>query len=148
MISARSTPISNRGLHSQFLRIPYYNPLVLPEMTCSIDNARIRYTYRKKSYIMERAAFSDTLEFLMEQLSSDSIFLEFQFGFFHKEMNFRLGCYAHTFSFQLPDGGSFAILFGRYTYSTTDRGIAPEAVLDFNPNKTYSPLLLRVLGIV
>ena len=143
-----STPISNRGFNAQFLSIPYHNPLSLPNLTASIDNVRIKYTYSKTTYDFERFEAVDTLYALFSDLTSDSLYCEFPMDVRHREVNFRIGCYAHTLSYVLPDGNSFAVLIGRYTYETKEKGIAAEAVIDFNPNKTMGRGLKRILGIL
>ena len=143
-----STPISNRGFHSQNLRISYYNPLSLPDMTVSIDGVRMKYTYSKTDYDHERHEVIDTLTSLLYELTSESLYCEFPMDVRHKEVNFRIGCYAHTLVYELPDGNSFAVLIGRYTYETSEKGIAGEIVIDFNPNKTMGRGLKRILGIL
>ena len=143
-----STPISNRGFDSQILRISYYNPLSLPDMTASIDGVRIKYTYDKTTYNHERHEVVDILSALLNELTSESLYCEFPMDVRHKEVNFRIGCYAHTLVYELPDGNSFAVLIGRYTYETSEKGIAGEVVIDFNPNKTMGRGLKRILGIL
>ena len=143
-----STPISNRGFDAQFLSITYYNPLSLPDMTASIDGVRIKYTYDKTTYNHERHEVVDTLSALLNELTSESLYCEFPMDVRHKEVNFRIGCYAHTLVYELPDGNSFAVLIGRYTYETSEKGIAGEVVIDFNPNKTMGRGLKRILGIL
>ena len=143
-----STPISNRGFGSQNLRIPYFNPLSLPDLTASVDGVRIKYTYSKSIYNYESRSSSDTLTALLNELTSVALFAEFPMNVLHREVNFRIGCYAHTLSYELPDANSFAVLIGRYTYETSVKGIACEAVIDFNPNKTMGRGLKRILGIL
>lgn len=143
-----STPNSNRGFDAQNSSITYYNPLSLPDMTASIDGVRIKYTYRKSIYNHEQHEASDILITLLNQLTSESLYCEFPMDVRHKEINFRIGCYAHTLVYSLPDGTSFAVLIGRYTYETLEKGIASEAVIDFNPNKTMGRGLKRILGIL
>lgn len=143
-----STPNSNRGFHSQNLRIAYYSPLSLPDLTASVDGVRMKYTYSKTSYDHGKLETFDTLLHLLNELTSESLFCEFPMDVRHKEVNFRIGCYAHTLVYQLPDGNSFAVLIGRYTYETSVKGCAGEAVIDFNPNKTMGRGLKRILGIL
>ena len=141
-------PNSNRRFHSQILRISYHNPLSFPDMIVSIDNVRIRYTYRKKTYVHDLGKQVDILEYLFSELNSESLYMSFPIDVHHREMNFRIGCYQHTISYHLDDGNSFAILLGRYTVNVSEKGLAPEVVLDFNPNKTIGPLIKRILGIL
>lgn len=148
MAKNRSTPISNRGFDAQNLSITYFNPLSLPDMTASIDGVRIKYTYDKTTYNHERHEVVDTLSTLLNELTSESLYCEFPMDVRHKEVNFRIGCYAHTLVYELPDGNSFAVLIGRYTYETSEKGIAGEIVIDFNPNKTIGRGLKRILGIL
>ena len=148
MVADAQTPNSNRGFHSQNLRIAYYSPLSLPDLTASVDGVRMKYTYSKTSYDHGKLETFDTLLHLLKELTSESLFCEFPMDVRHKEMNFRIGCYAHTLVYQLPDGNSFAVLIGRYTYEASVKGCAGEAVIDFNPNKTMGRGLKRVLGIL
>lgn len=148
MQNQAQSPISNRAFDSQFLRIDYHNPLRLPDMTVSIDGVRIKYTYKRTAYDHEHSKAVDSLSHLLFALTSESLFCEFPMDVRHKEVNFRIGCYSHTLVYELPDSNSFAVLIGRYTYATSEKGIAAEAVIDFNPNKTMGRGLKRILGIL
>ena len=148
MPTSALTPISNRRFDSQNLRISYFNPLVLPDLTASVDSVRIKYTYRKSTYIHDLAKCVDTLTVLLHELTSDLLFCEFPMDVRHKEVNFRIGCYSHTLVYTLPDGSSFAVLVGRYTYEACEKGLACEIVIDFNPNKTMGRGLKRIFGIL
>ena len=67
------TPISNRGLDGSFSTIaPYDRPLVLPDVTVSIDNFRLKFVYSQTAYDFDTKKRYDTLEYLMQRLTSES----------------------------------------------------------------------------
>lgn len=149
MLNQALTPISNRGFDAQNLStVPYWNPLSLPDCTVSIDGCRIKCTYSRTSYDYERSEQIDTLTALLNDLTSTGLWMENLYDIRHREVNFRIGCYAHTVSYVLPDGNSFAVLVGRYSYDNSDKQVAYEAVIDFNPNKVKPRAWKRILGIL
>ena len=143
------TPISNRGLPAQFLCTPpYYNPLMLDGVTASIDNLRIKFNYSRSSYDFTENKRIDTMVDLLNELTSVPLYMEGQLDPKHKESNFRIGNYAHTITYELAAGSSFAVLVGRYDYKESTQQIAAEAVMDFNPNKVPAKAWKRIIGIL
>ena len=143
------TPNSNRGFDAQNLcTCPYYRPLRLSGLTASVDSVRMKYSYSRKSYDHERSESMDTMDQLLRDLTSIPLFMEHLFDIQHMQSNFRIGNYAHTIVYDLPDGNSFAVMIGRYSYDSGDKQMACEAVLDFNPNKVNSAAFKRIMGIL
>lgn len=149
MTETQRTPNSNRGFDAQFLGSPpYWKQLELPGVVASVDGVRLKYTYSKSSYDHCSNERIDTLNALLSELTSDSLFLQGLFDISHRESSFRIGNYAHTVAYSLPDGNSFAVLVGRYCADASVKQVAPEAVLDFNPNKVTPKAWMRIHGIL
>lgn len=149
MGATTQTPISNRGLPAQNLCIPpYYRPLMLDGVTASIDNLRIKFNYSRSCYDFTNNKRIDTMAALLDDLTSVPLFMEGQLDPKLKESNFRIGNYAHTITYKLADGSSFAVLVGRYDCKESNRQIAAEAVMDFNPNKIPAKAWKRIMGIL
>lgn len=149
MSAATQTPISNRGLPAQFLCTPpYYHPLCLDGVTASVDNVRMKFVYSKTAYDFVANERIDTIETLLNELTSVALFMEGDLDHQHTPSNFRLGNYAHTVTYKLADGSSFAVLIGRYDCKESNRQIAAEAVIDFNPNKVPARAWKRITGIL
>ena len=76
MRSDDQIPLSNRGLSGSFSTMPLYDrPLVLPTVTASIDDIRLKFLYSRTAYDFGERKRYDTLERLMQRLTSDSLFL-------------------------------------------------------------------------
>ena len=148
MSETTQTPISNRGLPAQFLCTPlYYHPLHLAGVTASIDNARVKFTYSKSMYDFNDNTRINTIDNLLCTLDSSALYMEGLFDIQHSASNFRIGNYAHTFTFKITEGQSFAVMVGRYDHSGVNQ-IAAEAVMDFNPNKIPTRAWHRISGIL
>lgn len=149
MSAPAKTPISNRGFDAQILgTVSYYNPLFLNGLTASVDSVRMKYTYSKSSYDFEKNERINVLDDLLCQLNSDRLFMEGLFDIHHMQSNYRIGNYAHTMTYDLSDGNSFAVMVGRYSYESSDKQIAAEAVIDFNPNKIDPRVWKQITGIL
>lgn len=149
MSATTQTPISNRGLPAQFLCTPpYYHPLHLAGVTASVDNVRMKFVYAKSAYDFTANERIDTIEALCEELTSIPLYMEGVLDPTHSSSNFRVGNYAHTITYKLADGKSFAVLIGRYDYKESKNQIAAEAVIDFNPNKVPARAWKRITGIL
>lgn len=145
----RQTPISNRGFDAQFLcTVPRYNPLILDGIVASIDSIRIKYTYSKTAYDYEACERYDILDRLLFALDSIGSWMT---GDFDTDMGrqtyFKIGNYMRTVTFKLANGNSFAVLVGRYCYDQKNQ-IAPEAVLDLNPNKIPAEIWHRIARVL
>ena len=149
MSATTQTPISNRGLPAQFLCTPlYYHPLHLAGVTASIDNVRMKFVYAKSAFDFTANKHIDTIETLLNELTSVALFMEGELDHQYTSSNFRVGNYAHTITYKLTEGRSFAVLVGRYDYKESNRQIAAEAVIDYNPNKVPAKAWQRITGIL
>lgn len=149
MKQADQTPNSNRGFSAQFLcMIPYYNPLALDGVIASIDSLRVKFTYSKTSYDFDKQERFDTLEDLLNELTSTQLFLEGLFDFRVSDSRFRIGNYMWTITYTLPDRNSFAVLVGRFSSNTSVKMVEPEIVMDFNPNKIDPAAWKRIFNIL
>lgn len=143
------TPISNRGFPAQFMCTPpYYNPLFLDGVTSSIDNVRMKFTYSTTTYDFNTSTRINTIDDLLQELNSVALFMEGYLDSQYSAGYFKIGNYAHTITYKLTGGRSFAVLIGRYDYKESNRQIAAEAVIDFNPNKIPAPDWMRITGIL
>ena len=149
MSATTQTPISNRGLPAQFLCAPlYHNPLHLTGVTASIDNVRMKYIYTRSAFDFVANKRIDTIEALLNDLTSVTLFMEGNLDQQYTQSNFKVGNYAHTIKYQLVDGRSFAVLIGRFDYKESNKQVAAEAVIDFNPNKVPAKAWQRITGIL
>ena len=151
------TPISNRGFNAQFLCIaPLSQPLVFDRVITSIDAVRLKWTYPR--YITNPETFerTDTLEYLLKELTSIPLWMTGKFDISTYESRFKIGNYAHTVNFTCPNDSSFAVLVGRYNTADKSTGFAFDPVLrvtydvvmDFNPNKVPSDAWTTITGIL
>lgn len=142
-------PYSNRDFDAQFLSIvPYNDPLILDGIAVSVDGVRLRYSYSKTFYDFEAHTRMDALDYISERLNSVSMWLTSDFDLRVTEYAFRIGYYMRTFTFTLLDGNSFAVLVGRYCTDASVKQIAPEVVMDFNPNKIPSKTWQRIAYVL
>ncbi len=149
MSETTQTPISNRGLPAQFLCTPpYYRPLMLDGVTASVDNVRMKFVYSRSAYDFVLNERIEAIEALCGELTSVSLYMEGVLDPTYSSSNFRVGNYAHTITYKLADGKSFAVLIGRYDYKESKNQIAAEAVIDFNPNKVPAEAWMRITGIL
>lgn len=150
MTQAPQTPISNRGFDAQFLcMIPYHDALILDGIIASVDSVRIKYTYSKTAYDFESKQRCDVLDKLLFALDSVQLWLAGEVDIDPgRESFFKIGNYQRTVTCKLPDGNSFAILVGRYCCDSSVKQIAPEIVMDFNPNKIPPKVWHRIADIL
>ena len=143
------TPISNRGFDAQNLGgVAYCNQLSLPGLVTSVDNVRIKFVYRQSCYDRQQSSRMDTLDLLLAELTSVQLFLSGQIDIHVSSSNFRIGNYRYTVQYDLPGNRSFVVLLGRYCTDASVKQCAPEAILDFNPNKVDGKAWKRILGIL
>ena len=152
MKKSTQTPISNRGFDAQFLcMVPRNNALILDGIVASIDSVRVKFTYRKKTLvgISGTPKPMDTLVLLLESLTANSLWMLGDFDIdAGRETSFKIGNYMRTITFKLNDGNSFAVLVGRYCFDSSVKQIAPEVIMDFNPNKIPEKIWKRIASIL
>lgn len=117
--------------------IPYGEYLDTSQCRVSIDNVRIKFSYKYKKYDFEKhqaVASIDLYSRMMDQLFFDGCDVVWHSCDFFKIGNYVRTC---TISGIDPFSGewSCAVMIGRYTFDSSCKQIAPEIVFDFNPNK-------------
>ena len=150
MKNSTQTPISNRGFDAQFLcMIPRYNSLILDGIVASIDSIRIKFSYRTKTFDHRSNESIDTLTLLLRSLTSESLWMIGDFDIdAGRDTNFKIGNYKRTVTYKLSDGNSFAVLVGRYCFDSSVKQVAPEVIIDFNPNKIPERIWKRITSIL
>lgn len=151
------TPNSNRGFNAQFLSIaPLAQPLIFDRVVTSIDAVRIKYTYPKTIVNPETYERYDTINYLLNQLTSVSRWMAGKYDSRMLESGFRMGNYRYTVHYTLPDESSFAVLVGRFNTAEKSEGqaydsarrITYDVVMDFNPNKIPADVWQEIAAIL
>ena len=157
MKQSAQTPYSNRGFDAEILgTLPLNDPLVLDGIIASFDKIRIKYTYKKTSFLNveeKPGVFArkrcDTIDHLSRILRSPSLWMNGQFEIDPvRESRFKLGNYTHTITYRLPSDDTFSVLIGRYCCDVTAKGVAPEIILELNPNKIPTEIWQQVSTIL
>lgn len=128
-------PNSNRPLNRQFLTscfdgIPYANFFDDESGRYSIDSVRIKFTYDTEFYdydSREKKSSLDCMCFYIDQFRNNM-------DVTWREQSFSIGKYMCTATCAFPNGATASFLVGRYSFKDK-RGVSPEIVCDFNPNK-------------
>lgn len=123
-----------------FSGIPYNRFLDTPLGRWSIDSLRVKFTYPYKTYNFESHEAEETINKLLSLI--DSVYFFSHSGLdvqLLRKSYFSIGSYAYTVkvSGQSSDGSfySFAVLLGRYCFDNSVKNVAPDVILDVNPNK-------------
>lgn len=122
--------------------------------TVSVDNIRIKFTYKYQHYSFDRRVavpsvvnICHLLESLSYQCQDESAYdTEWSYHDF-----FKIGAYSRVcrvFGGKLLEPWSCAVLIGRYCFDSQVKLVAPEAVFDFNPNKVPPEVVSRLLGLL
>lgn len=157
MKNTTETPISNRGFNAQFLCIaPLAQPLVTDRVVTSIDAVRIKYTYPRTIVNPSTYERFDTINYLLEQLTSLGRWMDGKYDTRMLESGFHMGNYRYTVHYTLPDDNSFAVLLGRFNTAEKSEGqafdparrITYDVIVDFNPNKIPTDIWQEIAGIL
>lgn len=140
-----SRPNSNRPVNRQFLSnafdgIPYAEYFDDASGRYSIDSVRLKFIFASDYYDFESHEKLSSIDHLCFYIDKRRDNVEVQW----KEQPFRIGKYAHTATCSFRNGSSASFLIGRYCFNEK-RGIAPEIVVDFNPNKVPFDELKSIL---
>lgn len=143
-----------------FSGIPYSRYLDTPTCRVSLDNIRIKFTYSNTCMDFPDCHSPEwhKPEKRVRVLSVDRVCRSFDLLYFQFDPNydvtwahcefFKLGKYAHTATVK-GKGWSCAVLIGRYDCNPSYKNqIAPEAVLDINPNKVPAEWVNRLVAIL
>ncbi|MDY3282797.1 hypothetical protein [Dysosmobacter sp.] len=111
--------------------IPYGAFYDDPYCRVSVDNVRMKFTYKYKGFDHDKREPVLAVDRCCSHLER-LFYRGYEVAFSSAE--FRIGKYEHTCTIKGLDW-SCAVMVGRYTYDSSCRQTAPEAVFDFNPNK-------------
>ena len=130
--------------------ISYGEYLDTPQCRVSIDNVRMKFSYKYRNYDFGTHEAVCTIDLLSERL--DNMYFD------NCEVNwqqcdfFKIGNYARTCKLSgidpLHGDWSCAVMFGRYTFDNSCKLVAPEIVFDFNPNKVPHDRYTQVINIL
>lgn len=128
--------------------IPYGNYLDTPQCRVSVDNVRMKFSYKYKNYDFEKRQAVSSID--LYSILIDRFFFEGCDVKWSRCDYFKIGNYARTctLSGMDPFSGewSCAVMFGRYVFDSSCKQIAPEIVFDFNPNKVPDCWVSAILG--
>lgn len=117
--------------------IPYGEYLDTPQCRVSIDNVRMKFSYKYKNYDFEKHQAVTSIDLYSQKI--DQLFLADCDTVWHSCDFFKIGNYVRTCTISGIDpftgDWSCAVMIGRYTFDSTCKQVAPEIVFDFNPNK-------------
>ena len=129
--------------------IPYCEFLDTSIGRCSIDNVRIKFTYKFATYDWDRREAVPSIDHISNYLDVMDI-LDLSAGidvsWSYKDF-FKIGAYARTACIAGSDW-SCAVMIGRYCFDSACKRVAPEAVLDYNPNKVPAAVAARIVSLL
>lgn len=113
----------------------------------SIDNVRMKFSYKYKKYDFEKHQAVNTIDLYSKMM--DRLFFDGCDVVWHHCDFFKIGNYVRTCAISGIDSftGSWscAVMIGRYTYDNTCKLVAPEIVFDFNPNKVPEDMICEII---
>lgn len=133
-----------------YTEISYGEYLDTPQCRVSIDNVRMKFSYKYKNYDFEKHEAVTTIDLCSQRL--DRLFFH---GFeivWHRCDFFKIGNYVRTCTISGIDpftgNWSCAVMIGRYTFDNSCKLVAPEIVFDFNPNKVPQDQYTEIFNIL
>lgn len=130
--------------------ISYGDFLDTPYCRVSLDNARMKFSYKYKNYDFEKYQAVESIDLysrLLDQLFFDDCDIKWHYCDF-----FKIGNYARTCTISGIDPfcgeWSCAVMIGRYTFDSSCKQVAPEIILDFNPNKVPAYMSTRIIQLL
>ena len=128
-----------------FCGIPY--GLYLDTDTCrvSIDNIRLKFEYKYNNYDFDHRHTVTSVDLISQQL--DNQFFTGLEVVWNRIDFFRIGNYCRTCTIKTLDW-SVSVMLGRYCFDNSCKQIAPEAVMDFNPNKVPLDVIQRIVSLL
>lgn len=120
-----------------FAGIPYGDFFDTPQCRVSIDNVRMKFTYKNTNYDFEKRETLTSVDLYSERIDRlfyDRCDIKWSYCDFFKIGNYMRTCNISGID---PFSGAWscAVMIGRYTFDSSCKQIAPEIVFDFNPNK-------------
>ena len=127
--------------------ISYGEYLDTPQCRVSLDNVRMKFTYKYKRYDFEKHEAVNSID--LYSIMLDRLFFEGCDIKWHQCDFFKIGNYVRTCAISGIDpfsgAWSCAVMIGRYTFDSTCKQIAPEIVFDFNPNKVPDDVSAEII---
>ena len=130
--------------------ISYGEYLDTPQCRVSVDNVRLKFSYKYKNYDFGKHEVVQTIDLLSKKLDNmyfDNCDVIWQQCDFFKIGNYNRTC---TISGIDPFSGewSCAVMIGRYTFDSSCKQVAPEIIFDFNPNKVPAYMSTRITQLL
>ena len=130
--------------------ISYGDFLDTPQCRVSIDNVRLKFSYKYRNFDFEKRQGVNTIDLLSQRL--DMLFFDGCDVLWHYCDFFKIGNYVRTCTISGIDPSrgnwSCAVMIGRYTFDSSCKQIAPEIVFDFNPNKVPQDHSLQIIKLL
>ena len=127
-----------------FSGIPYGRYFDAGLFRVSIDNIRLKLVYKYQNYDYKKGASVLSVDHLCQLLDSNRYFMSGVDVEWSSKDVFKIGGYCRTCTIKGNDW-SFAVMVGRYCFDADCRQVAPEAVVDYNPNKVPCEAISQVL---
>lgn len=134
---------------SPYAGIPYGFYFDTSVGRCSIDNIRIKFTYKFSAYDWDKKCVVPAVDYISNLLDLYDIFAKYptaDVSWAYRDF-FKIGSYCRTACIS-GIGWSCAVLIGRYCYDSSCKLVAPEAVFDFNPNKVPFDVSARIVSLL
>lgn len=128
-----------------FEGVPYNLYLDTDLCRVSIDNIRLRFEYKYQTYSFDKHSTVATIDEI-SRLLDNQWFSDLEVIWTYHDF-FKIGTYCRTCTISGMDF-SFAVMIGRYCYDNSCKLIAPEAVMDYNPNKVPMDVLQRIVSLL
>lgn len=150
MFAFAYVPNSLKGGDFLYTGISYGEYLDTPSCRISIDNVRMKFSYKYKNYDFEKHEAIATIDLLSQAL--DRLFFDScEVAWYHCDF-FKIGNYVRTCALSGidPHSGdwSCAVMIGRYTFDSSCKQVAPEIVFDFNPNKVPAHRCAQIIDVL
>ena len=127
--------------------ISYGEYLDTPHCRVSIDNVRMKFSYKYKNYDFEKHQAVESIDLYSQAI--DRLFFDGCDIVWHRCDFFKIGNYVRTCTISGIDpftrDWSCAVMIGRYTFDSTCKQVAPEIVFDFNPNKVPEYMFAEII---
>ena len=130
-----------------FSGIPYGRYFDTGLFRVSVDNIRLKLVYKYQNYDYKKGTSVLSVDHLCHLLDSVSLFMSGIDTEWSCKDIFKIGGYCRVCTLK-GNGWTFAVLIGRYCYDADCRQIAPEVIVDYNPNKVPFDVISQILGIL
>ena len=128
--------------------IRYGQYLDTSQCRISIDNVRMKFSYKYKKYDYEKHQAVESIE--LYSMMIDRLFFDGCDVVWTSRDFFKIGNYVRTCTISGIDpyfgAWSCAVMIGRYTFDSSCKQVAPEIVFDFNPNKVPVEYMEKIIG--